>query len=110
MEHYIKFRPIRPRSPYLNGKVERAQRTDLEEFYATNNLQDPYLRDHLSEWQHYYNWGRVHGTIGMAPIDRFLELNNKTPFWDEVIENYGRSNEMFRKQNYELDIRLVEMK
>ena len=23
MEHYIKFRPIKPRSPHLNGKVER---------------------------------------------------------------------------------------
>lgn len=31
----IKFRPIPPRSPHLNGKVERAQRTVLEEFWAT---------------------------------------------------------------------------
>ena len=34
----IKFRPIRPRSPHLNGKVERAQRTALEEFWATVDL------------------------------------------------------------------------
>ena len=34
-ERRIKFRPIRPRSPHLNGKVERAQRTALEEFWAT---------------------------------------------------------------------------
>jgi len=27
----IKFRPIKPRSPHLNGKVERTQRTDLED-------------------------------------------------------------------------------
>src|SRR5215218_5941868 len=28
----IKFRPDRPRAPHLNGKVERVQRTALEEF------------------------------------------------------------------------------
>lgn len=28
----IKFRPIKPRSPHLNGKVEKVQRTALEEF------------------------------------------------------------------------------
>ena len=35
MEWGIKFRPIKPRSPHLNGKVERTQRTDLVEFWAT---------------------------------------------------------------------------
>jgi transposase InsO family protein len=38
MEYGIKFRPIKPASPHLNGKVERSQRTDLEEFYATVDL------------------------------------------------------------------------
>ncbi len=28
----IKCRPIKPGSPHLNGKVERSQKTDLEEF------------------------------------------------------------------------------
>lgn len=28
----IKFRPIRPRSPHLIGKVDRVQKTALEEF------------------------------------------------------------------------------
>ena len=32
MAEAIRFRPVRPRSPHLNGKVERAQRTVLEEF------------------------------------------------------------------------------
>jgi transposase InsO family protein len=41
----IKFRPIKPRSPHLNGKVERSQRTDLDEFYATVDLSDPALAD-----------------------------------------------------------------
>jgi len=29
MEWAIKFRPIAPRSPHLNGKVERTQRTSM---------------------------------------------------------------------------------
>ena len=38
MAYSIKFRPVKPRSPHLNGKVERSQKTDLEEFYATADL------------------------------------------------------------------------
>ena len=60
----------------------RAQRTELDELYATFDLEDSELRDRLGEWQHYYNWERVHGAIGMAPIDRFFALKDKTPFWD----------------------------
>jgi transposase-like protein len=33
----IKFQPIKSRSPHLNGKVERTQRADREEFWATAN-------------------------------------------------------------------------
>jgi transposase InsO family protein len=51
MEYGIKFRPIKPASPHLNGKVERSQRTDIEEFYATADLEAPDLSDRLREWQ-----------------------------------------------------------
>ena len=46
-EYCIKFRPNKPRSPHLNGKVERPQRTDLEEFYPTVDLNDPDLAHKL---------------------------------------------------------------
>ena len=49
MDYGIKFRPIRPGSPHLNGKVERSQKTDKLEFYATQDLDDPELPDRLSE-------------------------------------------------------------
>jgi hypothetical protein len=39
----------------FKGKVERSQRTDLEEFYTTVDLKDPTLVDQLAEGQHYYN-------------------------------------------------------
>jgi transposase InsO family protein len=51
----VKFRPIKPRSPHLNGKVERSQRTDLEEFYAGVDLQSADLQQRLEEWQDHYN-------------------------------------------------------
>lgn len=35
MDQAIKFRPTRSYSPHLDGKVERSQRTDRVEFYAT---------------------------------------------------------------------------
>ena len=47
----IKFRPNRPRSPHLNGKVERVQRTALEEFWPTVDLEDPGLPGRLEEWR-----------------------------------------------------------
>lgn len=56
MEVGIKFRPIKPRSPHLNGKVERGQRIVLDEFYSTVDLSSDNLPDQLPEWQHYYNW------------------------------------------------------
>jgi hypothetical protein len=43
-------------------------------------------------------------------INRFLELKDKTPIWDEVIENYDPSRELIREQSYELDRTLVELK
>lgn len=47
----IKFRPVKPRSPHLNGKVERSQRTDLEEFYSVIDLKSENLTEQLEEWQ-----------------------------------------------------------
>lgn len=35
MIYGIKFRPNKPGSPHLNGKVERSQKTDKSEFYPT---------------------------------------------------------------------------
>lgn len=47
----IKFRPIRPYSPHLNGKVERSQMTDKIEFYPTVDIGKDNLSDLLEEWQ-----------------------------------------------------------
>ena len=111
MEYGIKFRPNKPGSPHLNGKVERSQKTDLEEFYPTIDLNSGNLEDLLAEWQHYYNWFRPHSSIGgISPEERRFELSSITPFWDEVEENYHLENERLQVQNYHDDLRLRKLK
>lgn len=60
----IKFRPNKPGAPHLNGKVERSQKTDLEEFYAIADLTNfEALKNELEAWQSFYNWQRPHGSL-----------------------------------------------
>jgi transposase InsO family protein len=103
MKFSIKFRPVRPGAPHLNGKVERSQRTDFEEFYSTVDLKWPDLEDQLQEWQHFYNWDRPHGSLGsLSPMDKYFQVIKKTPFWNEVIANYDTKKEELQEQNYRI--------
>jgi transposase InsO family protein len=111
MDWGIKFRPVKPASPHLNGKVERSQKTDLDEFYATADFSDPDLADRLDEWQHHYNWHRPHGSLGgKAPMDRFCELAEETPYSEDVSEKYDPTNEHIRDANYRVDLELQRLK
>jgi transposase InsO family protein len=58
MSEAIRFRPIPPRSPHLNGKIERAQRTVLEEFWAVTDRRQP-----MSPTSSRYNWHRSHESL-----------------------------------------------
>ena len=112
MYYGIKFRPVKPASPHLNGKVERSQKTDLEEFYATADLSDfAKLKEELGYWQFYYNWQRPHGSLGgKTPSQIVAELNKKTPIWDEVLENYDPEKEHIQEQNYQREMLLRKLK
>ena len=44
------------RLSYLNGKVERAQLTDIQELYSLIDLESVDLVEEFGYWQHYYNW------------------------------------------------------
>jgi transposase InsO family protein len=111
MEYCIKFRPIKPRSPHLNGKVERSQKTDMQEFYSTVSLNDPNLETKLEQWQFHYNWHRPHGSLnGKAPIEKCCDLSSKIPFWDDVEARYDDSKERFQEPNYWLDLELRKLK
>lgn len=107
----IKFRPIRPASPHLNGKVERSHQTDLAEFYATADLKAPDLAEQLALWQHAYNWERPHSSLGgSTPIDRVCELAEQTPLHEELDNLYDPEQEPIRHPQYAVDIALRTLK
>ena len=62
---------IKPRSPQLNGKVERSHRTDQEEFYQLLTYTDDVdLNKKLAEWERFYNLDRPHGSFkGKTPYE-----------------------------------------
>jgi putative transposase len=71
-----------PRSPKLNGCVERAHRTHQEEFYEVTDceptLED--LRAALREWEHTYNAVRPHQALGYkTPLDYLKETGHYKP-------------------------------
>jgi putative transposase len=70
-QHGIKLFVLPPRSPKLNGHVERAHRTHAEEFYELydGDLDSPVLRSALREWEEVYNCVRPHQALdGQTPI------------------------------------------
>lgn len=62
---------IKPRSPQLNGKVERSHRTDQEEFYQLLSYTDDVdLNQKLAAWENFYNFSRPHGAFkGKTPYE-----------------------------------------
>lgn len=104
MSHFIKFRPIKPRSPHLNGKVERSQKTDKAEFYSQLNLRDKTLQLEplLAEWEYFYNHNRPHASLnGKTPYERYLELKEHIPIQPEVTGKYWEKEEIIRPRNYQ---------
>lgn len=110
MAYGIKFRPNRPAAPHLNGKVERSQRTDKEEFYATVNLNLEELVISIHEWQHYYNWQRAHGSLkGKTPLEKVCALMDDTPLSEDILKKYDRSKERIQEANYQKDLILRKL-
>jgi transposase InsO family protein/transposase-like protein len=65
---------IKPRTPRLNGKVERSHRIDSEESYRLLDgkvIDDARLfESRLQEWEDYYNYDRPHGAFdGQTPYE-----------------------------------------
>ncbi len=111
LKQSIKFRPIKPASPHLNGKVERSQKTDIDEFYSIVDLKASDLDRQLEEWQFFYNWHRPHSSLkGASPIDKICDLVEKTPYWDEVYDNFDSNKEGIQEQNYRLEMKLKQLK
>ena len=71
----IKLFVLPPRSPKLNGHVERAQRTHTEEFYEVTDtsFELPELNQALLKWEKVYNTIRPHQAMGYLTPQQSLE-------------------------------------
>jgi transposase InsO family protein len=70
----IKLFVLPPRSPRLNGHVERAHRTHQEEFYELTEIPEP-LADHqalLRRWEETYNNVRPHQALGYRTPNEYI--------------------------------------
>ena len=70
----IRLFVLPPRSPKLNGAVERAQRTHTEEFYEVSefSLKIDCLNQELKEWERTYNTIRPHQALGYLTPEEFV--------------------------------------
>lgn len=70
----IRLFVLPPRSPKLNGCVERANRTHTEEFYEVTDfsLDVPTLNHELRAWEHTYNTVRPHQALGYLTPLQFI--------------------------------------
>ena len=104
MAEFIKFRPIAPRSPHLNGKVERSQLTDRVEFWSIHSAKEVGIEQRLEEWQFDYNWRRPHGSLGGAtPAMRSGEMAEQIPLREVVALAYDLRNERMRYRDWKVD-------
>ena len=73
-EKQISLFVLPPRSPKLNGCVERSQRTHTEEFWelSTADTDLASLRSELLAWEHTYNHIRPHQALGYLTPSQFL--------------------------------------
>jgi len=69
-----------PRSPKLNGRVERANRTYREEFYDCSTATPTVagFKADLLAWEHTYNHIRPHQALGQLTPAEFLATFNPT--------------------------------
>jgi len=75
----IRLFVLPPRSPKLNGGVERAHRTHTEEFYEVtdSSFELAELRQDLLEWERIYNTVRPHQSLGYLTPLKFLQKEGR---------------------------------
>jgi transposase InsO family protein len=67
---------IRPRTPRLNGKVERSHGADKTKFYQSISYKgDTDLEAKLNHWKTFYNFHHPHGVLqGKTPYEAFAKF------------------------------------
>jgi len=77
----IRLFVLPPKSPQLNGAVERAQRTHTEEFYEVTECAWTIqaLNQELAQWETIYNTVRPHQALGYLTPLQFLQQHGIIP-------------------------------
>ncbi len=90
-QNKIRHQLIRPRTPQLNGKVERSHRIDEERFYSRFSFSSEHAHDHALKtlWMPEYNEVRPHGALGgQTPMDflkqRLTQLKLKNELFNKI--------------------------
>ena len=79
--HGIRLFILPPRSPELNGYVERAHRTHTKEFYEVteSSFELAGLREELRRWEEIYNTIRPHQALGyLTPLEFLKQQQEKS--------------------------------
>lgn len=95
----IRHRLIKPRTPELNGKVERSHRIDGERFYSRYKFADEHALDNALKrvWMPEYNELRPHGALGYLTPMEFLRRRQKkiqnSPLGEDFLNKYNATSE-----------------
>lgn len=75
----IKHHLNKPAHPESNGRVERSHRTDDEEFYRVNPVNNPKLWQlRVHSWEYRYNYQRPHSALGdLTPYQFYKQYLQK---------------------------------
>ncbi|MBI4823958.1 MAG: transposase [Nitrospirae bacterium] len=86
----IRLFVLPPKSPKLNGHVERSNRTHTEEFYEVYNCSwvVPELNKELLQWEHTYNCIRPHKSLGLKTPLQFLQDHGIIHDYKPLLESH----------------------
>ena len=88
-EKNIRLFVLPPRSPKLNGCVERAHRTHVEEFYQVygDDWEIPVMNKVLEDWERVYNHVRPHHSLDNLTPKEYIQ-SNYPQCWPQVSHMY----------------------
>jgi len=88
-EKDIQLFVLPPRSPKLNGCVERAHRTHVEEFYQVyaDDWDIPVMNKVLEEWERIYNQVRPHHSLDNLTPKEYIQ-SNYPQCWPQLSHMY----------------------
>lgn len=85
-EHDISQHFTKPRTPQTNGKAERVIRTLMEEWHRKNRFTSRDERRRiLYAFVDFFNHERVHGTLGMTPVEKLAQYAERMENGDNAV-------------------------